>query len=107
MKRCNLRLLQLETLRRNVSVSREYKDLLEELFNIGFDNLEESGSELLRRVMMVRGLSCKDVAGACGIMEYLVRDICDDKKGISKDCAKKLARLGFSEKAFLLKKKSI
>jgi len=88
-------IMELEKLRKDVTVGKDNVQLLSKLFTIGEENLSESGVELLGKIKMIRGLSEEDISEYTNVPLFKIRDILSGRQRITKVTGKQLAKLGY------------
>lgn len=93
-------ILELEKLRKDVTVGKNSETILKKLFIIGEENLTENGVELLGKIKMLRGLSDEEISEYTGVPIYKIRDILCGRQRITKIMSEKLAKLGFKASLF-------
>ncbi len=93
--------IELEMLRRDVRCGSACLHTLDELFELGKGNLNDTGKELLMGIKISRGLSIEEIGNNCGIHVNKLEKILNGEVKINKAIAVKLSVLGYPVKAFL------
>ena len=99
-----MRLFDYEILCKDINCSKKNNKLLEELLEKGKECINENGINLIRNIMITRGLSEKEIANGCGISLRIIEAIMRGDKKITKGLSEKLGGgLGFPSNIFLNK----
>ena len=93
-------IMELQSLRKDISCSKSSVKSLEILLKIGEENLIERGIDLLGKIKMIRGLSDEEISEYTGVPAYKIKDILSGRQRITKLIAEKLAKLGYETSLF-------
>jgi hypothetical protein len=87
----------------NIDINEKDEDLLKKIEEMLVSNIKINGNDLLIKIMRHRKLDFVDVYLCTGIDKYVLQDIYNKKRKITKRWAINLSKLGYPKECFLNK----